>query len=713
MNREPGTAPALSDEPARAELARAWAGALADGACLSHSTSEVEQRLRELVDDLAGTAPHEWGAAGERIGRALVDLHAVGATSLADTLELLRARLLAGTTDPDAVEPVFTLVSAVAAAYAVADRESVFAQQETVASALWQSMHAAQRDREFSERRFREVFTAAPIGVAICELDGSITEVNLAFQDILGLLDDELVGSRMHDLFHADDRDYLAAVYADLVHGGSYRLREPRRLKRGDGDAVWTYLAVSVLYGDDATPHGLVTMVEDISELTHLQERLQYQALHDAMTGLPNRQFFRTQLETTLANAAPGASVALYHLGLDGFALINDGLGFEVGDTVVKVVAKRLATLAGEQDALLARLGGTEFALLVVEESAQPGVARFAAQINDVLAEPIAIADTGIATSASIGVVTRAVDDEEPADLLWASDVALRWAEHAGKRQWAMFDPDRAPHERTDARLAAMMPGALAAGEFEVLFQPLVSMSDDSLVGVEAQLSWDTVEHGRLNHASCLRLAERSGVTLALRDWLLRSAWAHVAEWQRDGHQVRVIFGLSHNQSQDPDLVAAVRTVVDAADVDPQWLRLCMPLSAVLDEDSEASENVRILQDIGVQPALHGFEAAPRELRRVRELPVHAVQISENLVGMLGQDGSGRDSPEFVSIATVVSMMRDQGTPVAVGGVDTEEQAVRLTAMGCEVGLGARFGEAILPWEVPELLSGTPRPQTA
>ncbi|WP_187351901.1 putative bifunctional diguanylate cyclase/phosphodiesterase [Allosaccharopolyspora coralli] len=711
MNREPGTAPALSDEQSRTEFARAWAGTLAAGACLSHSTAEVEQRLREVVDDLAETAPHEWDTAGQRIGRALVEVHAVGGTGLADTLDLLRAWLLEDATDAEALERVFTLVSAVAAAYAAADRESVFAQQETVASALWESMQHAQREREFSERRFREVFTAAPIGVAICELDGSITEVNLAFQDILGRLDDELVGSRMHGLFHADDRDYLAAVYADLVHGGSFRLREPRRLMRGDGDAVWTYLAVSVLYGDDATPRGLITMVEDISELTHLQERLQYQALHDAMTGLPNRQFFRTQLETTLANAAPGSAVTLYHLGLDGFALINDGLGFEVGDTVVRVVAKRLATLASEQGALLARLGGTEFALLVVGDSVQPGVAPFAAHINDVLAEPITVADTGIATSASIGVVTRAVDDEEPADLLWASDVALRWAEDAGKRQWAMFDPDRAPHERTDARLAAMMPGALAAGEFEVLFQPLVSMSDDSLIGVEAQLSWDTVEHGRLDHASCLGLAERSGVTLALRDWLLRSAWEHVGEWQRDGRHVRVIFGLSHNQSQDPDLVAAVRAVVDDADVDPQWLRLCMPVAAVLDEDGEASENVRILQDIGVQPALHGFEASPRELRRVRELPVHAVQISESLVQMVGQQDSGRDSPEFLSIATVVSMVRDEGIPVAVGGVDTEEQAARLSAMGCDVGLGTRFGDAILPWEVPELLS--PRSETA
>ncbi|MEV0086149.1 EAL domain-containing protein [Saccharopolyspora sp. NPDC050642] len=698
--------PKRYDADWRAEVARRWAAELSTASYIPLARETVEETLQELVDRVVGALddPSAVDEVGRTVGSRLVEMHATGEDSLPLSLNLLRDELvqLPGN---DAVRRILGLVTAVAAGYAAADRESTFVQQETLKKALLRSKLKADRELAASEARFGEVFTTTPIGVAICDLEGKFVQVNPAFENTLGYQAHDLAAMTIHDLFHPDDAEYLAAAYRELAEGGSSkRLGDRKRLQHATGEEAWVYLAVSVLRGADGAPRHFVTMVEDITELHLLQDRFQYQALHDALTGLPNRQFFHTRLETALANLPGDTRLALYHLGLDGFELINDGLGYEVGDRVIKAVARRLEQLVENEEAIVARFGGTEFAILLWQQEKTPPVTTLTQQINDLLAEPVYIGDDqGIAASAGIGVVERMAADADAANMLWAADVALRRAEAAGKRQWALFDPDTAPEERIESKLAAVMPGGLELGEFEVLYRPLARMDNGALVALEAELRWETSEYGTLEHGECQRLAERSGVTLSLRDWMLETAWRQLCEWHTAGYPVQLQLSLSPNQGQDPDLAAVIHRVLDSCDIDATWMRLCMPLAAISGDHEEARDNVRYLNSRGIKTSLHSFRGSADELRLLRDLPVDSVRLSDDLVDLVHAAESA-DVPEVQAIRALVPLVDACGARLWVDGIDTAEQAAIWREMGCEVAAGAHFGDPLFAFDVPDFL---------
>lgn len=549
---------------------------------------------------------------------------------------------------------------------------------------------------------YRDVFTCGPVPMAICEPSGAVVEINDALRQLLDRGDRE--PTSLHELFTTEDVGELLATCTALTGGADRQhLREQRPVQHADGHQVWTSLAVSALRDSDGSAHHFLITVEDSSGLHHLQERLHYQGLHDVLTGLPNRQFFRTRLETALGQLPGQDTLTLYHLGLEGFGLINNGLGYEVGDSVIKAVARTLERLVQDEEALVARFGGTEFAVLVHESDATPGVSAFASMINEELSEPIYFGEHGIATSASIGVARRTVGGTGAEDMVRAAEVALRKAESTGKRQWALFDPQRAPDERIDAKLAAVVPGALEMGGLDVTFRPIIALGSRRVAALWAQLGWRTDERGPLDHAQCLELAERSGVTLSLRDWLLRTAWEHAHVWHSAGYRPNVVVDLSAHQTQDPDLVATVRRVLDAGELDPQHLWLSLPVEALTGQHEETRENVGVLGELGVSIALHGFRGSPVELRNLRDLPVSAVRLDPALVDLV-RSAADDQAPEVRSVTQAIPLIHAYDVRVAVHGIDTEEQAKRWRAMGCSISAGALHGDPVEPFAVPAFL---------
>ncbi|MEV4731131.1 PAS domain S-box protein [Saccharopolyspora sp. NPDC049426] len=293
----------------RSDVARRWTSELRATAYLPFSPEEVEASLAELLDMVVLALGDTSRAVepGRAVGARLVEIRATGEESLSVTLKVLQDALLSDTTKVDALLSVLTEI---AAGYAAADRESTFAQQETLNKALLASKLKTDRELKASEARFSEVFTSTPIGVAISDLEGRFVQVNPAFEQVLGYHRDDLAPMTIDRLFHPEDAEYLSASYRELIDGAnSKRISDRKRLVRADGQAAWCYLGVSVLRGADGAPSGVVTMVEDITELHLLQDRFQHQALHDALTGLPNRGFFHTRLEAALVNLPRGGPV--------------------------------------------------------------------------------------------------------------------------------------------------------------------------------------------------------------------------------------------------------------------------------------------------------------------------------------------------------------------------------------------------------------------
>ncbi|WP_406689224.1 EAL domain-containing protein [Saccharopolyspora sp. ID03-671] len=685
----------------RDDVARRWAAELSTTSYLPLPREDVARSLADLLDQIVVALADTEKAAevGRVVGTRLVEIRATGEESLSVSLRILQDALLSDGVEVDALLSVLTEV---AAGYAAADRENTFAQQETLNKALLSSKLKTDRELKASEARFSEVFTSTPIGVAITDLRGRFVQVNPAFERVLGYHADDLAPMCIDRLFHPEDAEYLSASYRELVEGArATRISDRKRLVRADGEAAWCFLGVSVLHGADGNPCGVVTMVEDITELHLLQDRFQHQALHDALTGLPNRGFFHTRLEAALVNLPRDARLALYQLGLDGFELINDGLGYAVGDQLIRTVARRLEHLVEDEEALVSRYGGTEFALLVWEQPDTPSVPVMTQLINEMLAEPVYVGGRGIAATASIGVVQRTVGEADAANMLWAADVALRRAEAAGKRQWALFDPDLAPEEREESQLAAIMPGGLEMGEFDVVYRPSIRLPDRGLCTMEAEFRWDTGDFGVVEHADCTRLAERSGVTLGMRDWMLQTAWQHLGEWHADGHRVSLSLALSPNQGRDPDLAAVVHKVLDESELDPSLLRLCMPIAAI-SENEEARENLRHLRARGIEASLHDFTGSPGELRLLRELPVDSVRLSEEIVRLV-HAAESPETPEIQALRGLIPLM--SGVRLCVDHVETEEQLALWQDIGCAVVAGPLFGSPMLSFDVPAFLA--------
>ena len=675
----------------RRALAERWASALAATAYLPMSPAEVQQYLLELVDGIVdelvrGSAD---GAAATGAGAALINAHATGQESLLRTVEVLGVGLpqlaeLAGV--PGAPDVVVSALGRLAAGYADALRRSTFDQQESVKQAL-------ERVLRLSEARFREVFNASAVGIAITELDGTVIRANRALGDILGHADTDLLGRNLHDLFAQDARDQLRVAYRDVVSGRVPRFRLERPMVRKDGETAWVFLSVAALRDEHGAATHHVTMIEDITDLHLLQERLNDQALHDVLTGLPNRQSFALKVEASLGQLEPTATVTLFHLDVDSFSVINDGLGHEVGDQVLKLVAHRLRTVFADEHALVARIAGDEFAVLVENSPTTPDVATLAARINEELAEPAYLDKIGLAVSASIGVVQRPAGGITPPELMRQSDATLRRAKSNGKRQWALFDAPQDARDRERFMLAAGMPGALEYGQFRLEYQPVVQLADQRVVAVEALICWDHPERGPMEHAEVIELAEHTGVVLPLGQWMLRTACAEAAAWEAEfGDDAPVLsVNLATAQANDPDLTNVVLGVLDATGLAAQRLQLGIPLRALLCEEGDAEDNLQVLAEMGVRVSIHGFGGGHGGLVFLEDLPVHSVRIAGWLVDRLAERPA---SVTARALADLISLVHAFKATVIVAGLDTAEQAAWWQQVGADVACGRWFAPA-------------------
>jgi diguanylate cyclase (GGDEF)-like protein len=410
--------------------------------------------------------------------------------------------------------------------------------------------------------------------------------------------------------------------------------------------------------------------------------------LHDVLTGLPNRQFFTTRLESVLRRADPDTGTTLYHLDLDAFSLITGGLGRKVGDLLLIAVAERLKLVVADEKAMVARFDGDEFAILVENTPTTPDVMTIIAMINDELSEPLYIDGHGVAATASIGVVHRPPRDMDPSELLRASDMTLRRAKSSGRRQWELFHPDQHSRDRQAFSLAAEMPGAWETGELGVVYQPLVRLADGEVVGVEAMMNWTHPDLGTLPAGRCLELAENTGLILLLGPWLLRTACEQVRWWhQRFGRDLPLSVNLTANQSSDADLVGEVGRIVKQTGMRPDLLRLGMPVRALLASHGEAMDNLKLLAENGIGAVAVDFGGAPGDLVCVEDLPLRAVRIARWLVERDKPDGS----PVARSLAELSRLVHLTGTEVIVDGILTQAQADWWLAVGADTAQGELY----------------------
>ncbi|MCX2953744.1 diguanylate cyclase domain-containing protein [Lentzea sp. NEAU-D7] len=653
------------------ELAARWMHALTSTAYIPLSHAEIEQALLDSLRALPESP--------ESVARRLVSLHATGPDSLRVTIEVL--------------SPAFELpvLARLSSAYAHAMRLDAFDQQEQIKVAIVRAKQRVERTLRVSQARFQEVFDSAALGIVITDLTGRCVEANDTLAEIVGLDSGaDLTDRDLRDFYHPEDLAALGASYRKVSEGHVDRFRDQRKLIRADGEPVWVHLVVSVLRDADGRPTHHVTMVEDISELHLLQRSLDHQLLHDSLTGLSNRQHFLSRLERRL----DGGPITLYHLGLDAFSVVNNGLGHETGDKLLKIVAHRLGELAAAKDAVLARVGGDEFALMTVSDN----VTSTIEEIQEALGEPTFVDDHGLALSVSVGVVDRPPAFATAAELMRCANAALRQAKARGKRQWALHDPHDDARRRGRYALAASMPGAWEHGEVEIVYAPVHDLETQEVLGAVARLHWDD-----LSHNDTMALADSTGLSLPIGRWLLREACVQAARWVEEfgdgAPTLHLVLGAL--QSRDEDLVADVKRALDDTGLPPERLRIALDISSVLAGD----DNALVLHDSGVVTALDGFRGGHDELAVLTEVPVRSV--------ITRAPAPRPDSPLHQAMRALIETVHGFGVRFGVDEVHTPEDAEHWRRAGADGVIGLL--PALPAAEVTELLAtaASPRPEAS
>ncbi|BCL16276.1 putative bifunctional diguanylate cyclase/phosphodiesterase [Micromonospora sagamiensis] len=715
--------------PGARRYAADWARAVRRLGFVPLSAAETERLLLVHTVRLAGAlrAAVFTSQPAEDVGRALVEAHLTEPRALDWSVRALGTRFLAQVLPeqrdaseqheapeqrdvPDAAGRVAALQGALAAGFARALRDRTFTQQERIARSAWQARDDVEQALRDSEARFRAVFTGAAIGIGIAGTDGRIIDVNQSFADMLGYTPAELRETNVAALFHVDDAAGMWELYQDLIAGRHDSVRMEKRYHRKDGSVVWTDLAVSLIRYDDGRPRFTVAMIEDITDRHELQQRLRFQALHDPLTGLPNRTLFFETLGGLFAQATPEHRVGVCFLDLDGFKAINDSLGHDLGDRLLVVIGERLASCVAEHGHLVARMGGDEFVILVDGGDGLDRAIGVAESALAAVAAPVHVAGQQLAVSASVGIVDCAVGETSVSELMKAADTTLYWAKAEGRGRWAVYDPERGARDIARSALVAGLPAALERGEFVVHYQPIVSLLDSTMVAVEALVRWQHPELGLLGPDAFIGLAEETGLIVQLGRWVLDRACRDARGWLTEFPDARLVVSvnLAARQADDPAIVATVAEVLSRSGLPADLLQLELTESAVMGTAGEPLRSLHRLSDLGVRLAIDDFGTGYSNLAYLRRLPIHSLKLAGPFVEGIRADGpdspaghrDGRIVDALVRLAHAVELW------VTAEAVETAAQAELLRALRCDTGQGRFFGPPAPADEITARLRG-------
>ena len=450
-----------------------------------------------------------------------------------------------------------------------------------------------------------------------------------------------------------------------------------------------------------------VSAIQEAVAAGYVRALVTYHSRHDPLTGLANRALFLDRLAAAVAR--PTVRIGLCYVDLDGFKPINDTLGHDVGDGLLVAVARRLTYPFAGLAVTVARMGGDTFALLVEDPGGTDVMVALAREALTRIEQPFTICGHRVGITASIGVVERPAAGTRTREVVKDAESALHWARAAGPGRWAVHDPARQADDNTRMTLTASIRSALEAGQFSVVYQPIVGLPGGELRGVEALLRWHHPTLGMLSPETFITLAEESGVIAPIGRWVIDTACRQAAQWQliRPGTAPFISVNLSPLQAQDPGFVGDVARTLAETELPPERLQLELTESALVEADSRPLETLQKLSAMGVRIAADDFGSGYSNLAYLRRLPVDALKLSASFIQEMWRDGPA-DEPIISALAGLAHTL---GLNLTVEGVETSEQASRLAALGCDTAQGWYFAPAVSGNQLTALLrdNRTPR----
>jgi diguanylate cyclase (GGDEF)-like protein/PAS domain S-box-containing protein len=544
-----------------------------------------------------------------------------------------------------------------------------------------------------------EAATNAIILVDAQAPDRPIVHVNRAFQAMTGYPTEEVIGRNCRFL-QGDDREQPDLVrLRDAITRGAEATVLLRNYRK-DGTLFWNSLRVSPVRNEAGTVTHFVGIQTDVTELKTYQLELEHRANYDGLTGLANKNLLTDRLEhaSTVAQRS-GRRFGLLYLDLDRFKLVNESLGHNNGDSMLKCVAARLKAAVREADTV-ARLGGDEFAVLLHELDNPAAVSSIAQKILRTLEEPLDIGNQQVFSSASIGICIGPDDGADADTLLKNADAAMYRAKGSGRNQLCFYTEDLNANALDRLRLDADLRHALATEAFELHYQPRVSLTTGAITSVEALIRWRQPGHGLVSPASFIPLAEETGLIVPMGAWVLRTACRQMRVWRDAGlRDLRVAVNLSPRQFRQPDLIRMIAGILDDEGLEAAYLELEITEGVAM---HDPVNNQKVLEDLsgrGIALAIDDFGTGYSSLAYLKRFPIDYLKIDQSFVRGL----PGDEDDENI-VRSIIALAKTLKLTVIAEGVETEAQREFLRRYECDEMQGYLFSKPRPAAELSELL---------
>jgi len=557
---------------------------------------------------------------------------------------------------------------------------------------------ATEAARQANER-FRSAFQNAPAGLAVVDLEGTLVDVNESLCLLLGRPERELLGSLIHAHAHPHDRAALDAVFGrPLLAETPARPRELRLLRAG-GQVLWVLLGVSVVTDAGGRPQHAVAQVVDITAAKEAEAKLLHQALYDPLTGLPNRVLIEDRLGHALDQCGRRSNgVTLLFLDLDHFKVVNDSLGHGAGDVLLVTVAERLQQVVRGGDTA-GRFGGDEFVVVCEDEADEQRALALARRIAEALAVPCWVAGRQMTLSASVGIAIATDPGVRPQDLLRNADAAMYRAKEGGRARPVVFDEDMRVRAVTRLNVEADLRSGLERGDFVARYQPQLDLRTGRLVGFEALLRWQRPGNGVVLPDDFIGVAEDTGLIGPLGAWVLEEACTQAATWRVQRPDLLMSVNVSARQIASTAFVGVVAGVLERTGLPPANLCLEVTESVLVVASATTVETLDGLRKLGVGISIDDFGTGYASLSYLVQFRPDVLKIDKLFV-------QGLHEPMNAAIAeAVVHLAHRMGLTVVAEGVEHDAALRTLTDLGCDVGQGYLFSEALPAAEAERLLA--------
>jgi diguanylate cyclase (GGDEF)-like protein/PAS domain S-box-containing protein len=539
--------------------------------------------------------------------------------------------------------------------------------------------------------------------VMITDPTGVIEYVNPRFCTVTGYSRDEIIGRELFTLKALDMPTATFKEISDTLKAGTEWHGELHNRKR-NGEFYWCLESISPVRDEQGNITNFVSVAEDISERKHAESTIRHLAYYDPLTGLPNRRLFRDRLEQA-KNAAQrnGELFALMYLDLDRFKNVNDTLGHEIGDLLLKAAAQRMADCLRKGDTM-ARLGGDEFAIIVAEASRQEDLVKVAEKVIRALQAPFVLNGFELFTSTSIGISVFPNDTTDIDTLLKNADIALYRAKEQGRNNFQFFIAEMTARSMERLMMENRLRHAVQREEMQLYFQPQISLATGRVTGVETLLRWRSPELGLLLPSEFVGMAEDTGLIVPIGDWVLQAACRQYRKWRDAGLPLeRLAINISPRQFRQPGLEMRIEAAIREAGIDPTAIEVEITENTAMSNPGLTQGVLSRLRAIGVQVAIDDFGTGYSSLANLKHFPVNRLKVDQAFVRNIVQDPG-----DAAIVLAIIRMAHSLKLAVVAEGVETQSQLGFLQSHGCDEAQGYLFSQPMSAEETMRWLRSRP-----